>query len=334
MAGDVIGLDIGGANIKAAHSSGVALTESFEFWKSPNLLEERLSNILKRLPRASTLALTMTGELCDCFPSRAAGVISILEVAQVISNGAHVLVWSIEGRFLSPQKAVKRPLQVAAANWLALAHWACEWTALDRLLVIDLGSTTMDIVPCWNGRPMPRARTDQERLASGELVYTGATRTPVCALFTEGIASEFFATMLDVGLVLGDIAEDPSDLGTADGRPATKKAAHNRMAHLLCGDGDTISAGQVRTLAEAARQAQTSKIQNAIEAAIDHVPQSPEGLLCAGSGEFLIEKALRERRHLARIPRISLSRRLGRDISSAACAHAVMNLARRIESNA
>jgi probable H4MPT-linked C1 transfer pathway protein len=328
MLGDVIGLDIGGANVKAVHSSGAALTQSFELWKTPHVLEERLSEVLKRLPPASTLAVTMTGELCDCFPSRAAGVMSILDAAEAIANRAHVLVWSIEGCFLSPKMAREMPMQIAACNWLALAHWACNWTGLNQLVVIDLGSTTLDIVPCWNGRPMPRARTDPERLAAGELVYTGATRTPVCALLPEGIACEFFATMLDVGLVLGDIAEDPSDFSTADGRAATKEAAHNRLAHLLCGDGDTVSAGEVQKLAQAARWAQLAKIGGAFKAALGHMPQAPEAMVYSGSGEFLIEQSLAALSRPARIPRISLSAKLGPDISTAACANAVMNLAR------
>jgi probable H4MPT-linked C1 transfer pathway protein len=192
----------------------------------------------------------------------------------------------------------------------------------------------MDIAPCWNGRPMPRARTDPERLAVGELIYTGATRTPVCALLSEGIASEFFATALDVGLVLGDIDEDSLDLSTADGRPATREAAHNRLAHLLCGDGDTVSAGQVEKLARAARRAQLRKIGIAIEAAIGRMAQPPEALICSGSGEFLIEQSIAERSQLTPIRRISLSSTLGPDMSTAACASAVMNLAQQIESNA
>jgi probable H4MPT-linked C1 transfer pathway protein len=334
MSGDVIGLDIGGANIKAVHSVGVALTESFELWKSPNRLQERLSKVLKRFPPVSTVAVTMTGELCDCFPSRSAGVVSILEATEAIADRARVLVWSIEGCFLSPKKAREMPMQVAACNWLALAQWACNWTGLDRILVVDLGSTTMDIVPCWNGRPMPRARTDPQRLDAGELVYTGATRTPVCGLLFEGIACEFFATMLDVGLVLGDIAEDPSDFSTADGRAATKAAAHNRLAHLLCGDGEAVSAGQVHKLAQAARRAQLDKIRGAIEAAMGRVAQAPEAILYSGSGEFLIEQSVAQLPQTAGISRISLSSKLGPDISTAACANAVMNLARRMASNA
>ena len=46
-------------------------------------------------------------------------------------------------------------------------------------LLIDMGSTTTDIVPIVGGGPMPRGLTDGERLATGELVYTGLTRTDV-----------------------------------------------------------------------------------------------------------------------------------------------------------
>ena len=85
---------------------------------------------------------------------------------------------------------------------------------------------------------MPLGRTDPERLQSGALVYTGARRTPVCAVLGGTahpplrVAAEWFATMLDVYLLLGDIRENELDTNTADGRPATRAAA---AARISCG---------------------------------------------------------------------------------------------------
>ncbi len=42
-----------------------------------------------------------------------------------------------------------------------------------------MGSTTTDIIPIVGGTPCPRGLTDGERLRTGELVYTGLTRTDV-----------------------------------------------------------------------------------------------------------------------------------------------------------
>ena len=42
----IIGLDIGGANIKAAHSSGECCSQAFPLWKSPGKLAETLVNLI------------------------------------------------------------------------------------------------------------------------------------------------------------------------------------------------------------------------------------------------------------------------------------------------
>ncbi|HSG72948.1 MAG TPA: hypothetical protein VLA12_21220, partial [Planctomycetaceae bacterium] len=74
----VIGLDIGGANLKLAHSDGICLTRPFPLWKQPDLLPDALGQLLQELPPADTLAVTMTGELADCFTTKREGVRHIL----------------------------------------------------------------------------------------------------------------------------------------------------------------------------------------------------------------------------------------------------------------
>ena len=49
-------------------------------------------------------------------------------------------------------------------------------------LFIDIGSTTADLIPIVAGRVAALGYSDAERLASGELVYTGMTRSFVMAL--------------------------------------------------------------------------------------------------------------------------------------------------------
>src|SRR6202030_2937868 len=112
-------------------------------------------------------------------------------------------------------------------------------------LLIDVGSTTTDVIPLSGGRAVPRGVTDAARLQTSELVYTGARRTPVCALVHEGVAAELFATTLDVYLTLGAFAED-SSTDTADGRPATRPRAHARLARMRGGDAEPCPAALTR----------------------------------------------------------------------------------------
>ena len=69
-------LDVGGANLKAAHQSGDVATSPFEVWKRPEGLAAALAELARSLPEYGRVALTMTAELCDCFRTKADGVLA------------------------------------------------------------------------------------------------------------------------------------------------------------------------------------------------------------------------------------------------------------------
>jgi probable H4MPT-linked C1 transfer pathway protein len=354
----VLGLDIGGANLKAAHTDGTARLRPFALWKQPNGLTAALRQLLGEMPAHDRLAVTMTGELCDCYETRRQGVLTILDAVEAISAGRPVAVWCAEGpvgRMFPLAEARKVPLAAAAGNWLALAAYAGRFAPHGPALLLDIGSTTADLVPLSAGRPVPQARLDADRLRRGELVYTGVWRTPVCALLGGAVAAEWFATMLDVYLLLGELPESGST-DTADGRPATRPLAHARLARLLCADGENCPEKVTRQLAERAARAQRRLLGRALQRVLNQMPAPPQKIVLAGSGEFLGRQVLRDyssqtlepvsktptrpkRQRRAgsslalqpgrgpALPIISLADRLGPDLSTAACAYAVAVLA-------
>jgi hypothetical protein len=323
----VLGLDVGGANLKAAHSSGVAQLQPFELWKNPSGLADALHRLVRTLPASDLVAVTMTGELCDCFESKRQGVLAILDaVAAAVGHGA-IRVWRTDGRLVDMTAARAAPLEVAAANWLALATFAGRFAPAGPALVVDVGSTTTDIVPLQDGRPVPRGRTDPERLRCHELVYTGIRRTPLCALLGSEGAAELFATTLDAYLLLGHVPEDAADRGTADGRPATRAAAHVRLARMLCADAESCSAEEALELARRACQRQVDRIQTALEVVAKRLSGSPQTVVLAGSGEFLARDVLGLLPTLAGARVVSLGEQFGPQVSQAACAHALAVLA-------
>src|SRR5579883_837568 len=208
-----IGLDIGGANIKAAHSAGPARTVPFEVWKRPDEPNRAIATVVATLPPGDRVALTTTAELCDCYLTKRVGVQAVLEAARAAMPGRPIVVWGIDGGFHSVEEALGRPMLVAAANWLALATLAARLVPEGSALLIDTGTTTTDLIPLDRGTVAARGRSDSERLQTGELVYAGVVRTPICALATElpfrgvptGLAAELFASTLDVYLTLGEI---------------------------------------------------------------------------------------------------------------------------------
>ena len=325
---NVLGLDIGGANLKAAHSSGRALSVHFALWKSAVRLPEMLGRLFQDMPPFDILAVTMTGELCDCFENRRQGVLAILDAVTDAAGQTPLRVWRNDGHFVDVDAARATPLQVASANWLALAMFAGRYATKGPALLIDIGSTTTDIVPLFDGRPRPKGRTDRERLRSSELVYTGVRRTPLCSVLGGcRIAAEVFATTQDAYLLLDHLPEDIADTNTADGRPATKACAEARIARLFCADLETTTAAERRWLAEQALESQTMILGIAFHQAARRLPALPQTVLFAGEGEFLIRLALKSQQDIPPCRVVSLSRELGPEISRAACAYAVAILA-------
>ena len=128
----VLGLDIGGANLKAATAAGRAVSVPFALWKQPDALPAALASLVAEFPEIDGLAVTMTGELCDCFATKREGVNRILDAVEFAASDflpsrerkRPVRVWSTSGNWLSVAEARVRTLDVAASNWHALATFA------------------------------------------------------------------------------------------------------------------------------------------------------------------------------------------------------------------
>src|SRR5580698_2724184 len=101
---NVIGLDIGGANLKAATAAGDARSRPFELWKHPDRLGPALIDLLDGWT-PTHLAVTMTGELCDCFETKRDGVCRILAAVEKAFPAIPIGVWSTAGRFVTVAEA-------------------------------------------------------------------------------------------------------------------------------------------------------------------------------------------------------------------------------------
>jgi probable H4MPT-linked C1 transfer pathway protein len=331
MTTTVLGLDVGGANLKAAHTDGAARSRPFALWKDPAGLPAAVSALIAEMPRADRLAVTMTGELCDCFETKREGVAAILDAVERAAGGLPVRVWRNDGRFVDLKAARATPLKVAAANWLALATFAGRFAQKGPALLLDIGSTTTDVVPLRDGRPAPQGRTDPERLRCEELVYTGARRTPLCAILGAEGPAEFFATTLDVYLLLGWVAEDATDRNTADGRPATKAAAEARLARMLGADLETSTAKKREKLAQRVLLKQIYTLKWAVERVARRLPQPPRTVIVAGEGEFLSRPLLEQQEAIPPCDVVFLGNNISPEVSRAACAYAVAVLAAETE---
>lgn len=336
-ASDIVALDIGGANLKAADGHGWSASIAFPLWKRWRELPAALAALVAARGPERIVA-TMTGEICDCYASRAEGV---THIATSLADAAASLgcreppgVYLVDGRIASAADAIRDWRLAAASNWHATARLAATLVRTDRAVLIDIGSTTTDIVPLRGGRPAPEAHDDAGRLLCGELVYTGMERTPVAAIaarlphrgILRPVASERFADSLDAWLVLGSLPEDPLACDTADGGPATCDAARVRLARtMLLDPADFTTTDATEAAAEiAARQA------TLVAAALDQVARSaggpPEAAVLVGHGDGLAERAFARAGIRPRIERLADS--VGPGVARAACAHALALVAR------
>ena len=335
----VIGFDIGGANLKAAHQDGPTVSRGFPLWKSPELLAQNLQEMLAELPDANRLAVTMTGELADCFQTKAEGVDAILTAVESVADSRPTFVWQTGAEFVDTTFAREVPMLVAAANWHALATWVGKMVPDGAALLVDIGSTTTDIIPLQNGMPIPTGLTDCERLASGELVYSGAARTPLCAIAHSvpfrgkycPVAAELFATSLDLYLLLDEISEAPDCHETANGQPTTKHAAWQRMTRMLCCDESEITLEESIELARFFADVQQQRIRGAWKKVLLQLEQDAgracESLLISGSGTFLAQRILQEFDEMQAVQPILLREMFSTEVATAACATAVARLA-------
>ncbi len=329
-----LGIDIGGANLKFADGNAYAESHPFAMWKHSNRLGQELRRFIADAPASDHLAITMTGELADCFDGKTAGVEFILEQVSNAADGRHTRIYLTDGNMVTPQVAQRKPLQAASANWHALGRFAGRFAPDRSSLLIDIGSTTCDLIPLLDGEPFGVGEFDTERLVRGELLYTGVERSPVCALVPEVpyrnqrcmVAQELFATTIDVYVILRDVEEDKTKTTTADGRAATKAAARARLGRMICADANHFNHRDAVVMAQAIADAQEEMIAKTLAKVIDTMPSTPEKVVISGQGEFLARRVIDKA--LVDCSVVSLSQKLGPVVSCCAAAHAVAVLAR------
>ena len=320
----IAGIDIGGANIKYCQSDGYTLNTIFPLWKKKSSLPAILEKIIPS-KKIKALAITMTGELCDCFKTKTEGVRYIL--SSIPKKQFTPFVWTTTQNFIPLDNAIQNPTICAASNWLGLASFIAKQHPENFGLSIDIGSTTTDITSIDQGNPSPSGITDTQRLKYGELIYTGMKRTPMASLLGSKYAQELFATIADAHLLLNNLKENEEDTETADGRSFTKTNSARRIAKMLCADQNEIPMSRVIKTSEIAIKTQIKWITIALKKHLQRKGQEPKWISISGSGETL-GKMIVESFEWKTKPQIhSFSNAFGIENSGAACAYSIMKLA-------
>ena len=308
-------------------------------WQGMAHLDTALQAAHQRWPGLGAMqhGVTMTGEMCDLFAHREDGVRRIAQTLEnalvraparsgdtsgdTSGNPAGNPAGGPAGNPADPSRRGSVHFHagdagwcdgagvaanweaIASANWLASArHAALRFgDGLGEGVLVDIGSTTTDLIPFKAGRVLTRSRTDAQRLAVGELVYQGVVRTPLCALAQRiawcgtphNVMNEFFASTADVYRLSGELnpAHDlhPSADNAAKDLPATRQRLA-RMVGLDARDG-TIEAWTA--FARSWREAQVSELASQLRRVLETHRLGPAAVIVsAGCGDFLVRDVL------------------------------------------
>jgi (4-(4-[2-(gamma-L-glutamylamino)ethyl]phenoxymethyl)furan-2-yl)methanamine synthase len=293
-----VGWDIGGAHLKVARFEGgritAAATVATPIWLGLDRLETASQELASFRNGSDLNAFTMTGELSDVFPSRGAGVASLLEWISKSFPSARKLIYAGRSGFVGIDEAAVRPVDVASANWHATAALVAN-QASDALFV-DMGSTTTDLIAVRNGVVASRGYTDAERLETGELIYTGFVRTALFGVTSwapvQGrrtpLMNEYFASMADVHRILGVLDEWDDKQATADGKEKTVEASVVRLARMIGRDAADLIDAEWCEIARWFSEQQLRSVHDAAFRVGTMLPAAP--IVGAGIGRWQIRR--------------------------------------------
>ena len=344
----VIGWDIGGAHVKAALLHEGRVVEVVQWacplWQGVEHLDRVLQMALARWPQElveAEHAVTMTGEMTDLFEHREDGVRRIAGIlTEVLAPGRPAALHFFAGldgtapasvpaeshpgvaRWCGAAEVGARWQRIASANWLATASHAAQ--CVDEGVLIDIGSTTTDLIAFRAGRVLGCSSSDAERLASGELVYQGVVRTPLCALGPRiawrdaelNVMNEFFATTADVYRLTGELDPENDQHPSADNASKDAPATRRRLARMIGLDARDATPDDWLAFAHAWRNRQLDELAGQLHRVVAlHGLSNAAIAVSAGCGDFLVDDVLARADLLARAGAPKRSLRYGRDIA-------------------
>jgi probable H4MPT-linked C1 transfer pathway protein len=300
----VIGWDIGGVHLKAARAESGRIVKAVQLAAPLRGGVERLAEAFDRakaeLGEAERHVVTMTGELADTFSSRPEGVACLATLAARKLNGALVSIYAGPAGYIRPAQAHEHAGLVASANWHACASFVAG--RRHNAIFIDMGSTTTDVVPIIDGNVAARGYTDAQRLAAGELVYTGLVRSFIMASAEHApfkgswtrLINENFANMADVHRILGGLPANADMMATADGRAKTREGSRARLARMVGADAGDADDRAWTALAQWFAEMQMRSVMDAVMLVnSQHLLPAVAPVVGAGVGTHVVEEVSR-----------------------------------------
>ena len=303
----IAGFDIGGANTDLAvidFEDGEIKNIEVDFaylpmWSNNDDLSHVLVELIENICPVSEIdavGISMTAELVDAYDTKKDGVLDIVKKCEETFTCPIAYV-GVDG-MISKSEIEKDPLKAAAANWIATAQIATLIS--DNCIFIDTGSTTTDIIPIKEGHECAIGKSDFDRSATGELVYTGTLRTNLASFLDKvelngkeyRVASELFAQTADVYMVLDLITEDDYICDTFDGEGKSIIDCARRIARVVCADLEMLSMDDIVAMSEVIHQKQISQIADGLKQVVE--TQGLDLIVTTGLGKDILDRPAAE----------------------------------------
>ena len=303
----IAGFDIGGANTDLAvidFENGEIKNIEVDFaylpmWSNNDDLSRVLVELIEKicpLSEIDAVGISMTAELVDAYDTKKDGVLDVVNKCEKTFSCPIAYV-GIDG-MMSKEEIEKAPLKAAAANWIATAQIAALIS--DNCIFIDTGSTTTDIIPIKDGKECAIGKSDFDRSATGELVYTGTLRTNLASFLDKiefngkeyRVASELFAQTADVYTVLDLITPEDYVCDTFDGESKSKVDCAKRIARVVCADLEMLSEADIVEISKFIHQKQIEQIADGLKQV--HETQGLDLIITTGLGKDILDRPAAE----------------------------------------
>ena len=303
----IAGFDIGGANTDLAvidFDNGEIKNIEVDFaylpmWSNNDDLSQVLIELIEKICPVSEIdavGISMTAELVDAYDTKKDGVLDVVRKCEDTFECPIAYV-GIDG-MMSQEEIEKTPLKAAAANWIATAQIATLIS--DNCIFIDTGSTTTDIIPIKEGSECAIGKSDFDRSATGELVYTGTLRTNLASFLDKvelngkeyRVASELFAQTADVYMVLDLITQEDYVCDTFDGEGKSKIECARRIARVVCADLEMLSMDDIVEMSKFIHQKQVEQIADGLKQVVE--TQNLDLIVTTGLGKDILDKKAAE----------------------------------------
>ena len=303
----IAGFDIGGANTDLAiidfdgdEIKNIEVDFAYlPMWSNNDDLSRVLIELIENICPVSEIdavGISMTAELVDAYDTKKDGVLDVVEKCEQTFD-CPVAYVGVDG-MLSRQQIENTPLKAAAANWIATAQIATLIS--DNCIFVDTGSTTTDIIPIKDGKECAIGKSDFDRSATGELIYTGTLRTNLASFLDKvelngkeyRVASELFAQTADVYMVLDLITEEDYVCDTFDGESKSKIDCAKRIARVVCADLEMLSMEDIVEMSRFIHQKQIEQIADGLKQVVE--TQNIDLIVVTGLGKDILDKKAAE----------------------------------------